>query len=117
MVSLYSGYHCVIDLISCDRLGVRCLAYLWRREQRELLSEMINCHVDAVLIKVAALGDVDAHHRAIVMCYVAGLNPEQHLGQSIKTMNPYLQQLVSNVIVLMVYIVKRIFLEGYKIWN
>ena len=38
------------------RLGLKCLAYLWQRGQDELLQEMIDSHVDAVLIKVAALG-------------------------------------------------------------
>lgn len=34
------------------------LAYLWRRDQRELLKEMIEAKVQAVVIKVAALGKV-----------------------------------------------------------
>jgi len=34
------------------------LAYLWRRDQRELLAEMIACNVKAVVIKVAALGNL-----------------------------------------------------------
>ena len=38
------------------RLGLKCLTYLWQRDQDELLQEMIDSHVDAVLIKVAALG-------------------------------------------------------------
>jgi len=33
------------------------LAYLWRRDQRELLAEMIACKLKAVVIKVAALGN------------------------------------------------------------
>jgi len=32
------------------------LAYLWRRDQRELLAEMIACNLKAIIIKVAALG-------------------------------------------------------------
>lgn len=40
----------------CARLDLVSLAYLWRREQQELLGEMIDCGVSAVLIKVAALG-------------------------------------------------------------
>ena len=32
------------------------LAYLWHRDQRELMSEMISSGVDAILIKVAAMG-------------------------------------------------------------
>ena len=36
----------------CARLGWTCCAYLWRRSQEELLSEMIACGLQAVLIKV-----------------------------------------------------------------
>jgi len=37
-------------------LGLSSLAYLWRRDQSELLSEMISAGIEAVLIKVAAMG-------------------------------------------------------------
>lgn len=40
----------------CSRLGVVCLAYLWRRDQEELLQEMIEAGVKAVIIKVASMG-------------------------------------------------------------
>ena len=40
----------------CSRLGLSSLAYLWRRDQSELLSEMISAGIEAVLIKVAAMG-------------------------------------------------------------
>jgi len=40
----------------CSRLGISSLAYLWRRDQQELLSEMISSRIEAVLIKVAAMG-------------------------------------------------------------
>ncbi|KAJ1833004.1 diphthine--ammonia ligase [Coemansia sp. RSA 2711] len=40
----------------CDRLGLKMLAYLWHRDQAELLQEMVANGVDAVLIKVAAMG-------------------------------------------------------------
>ena len=40
----------------CDRLGLTSLAYLWRRDQKELLDEMIELGLEAVLIKVAAIG-------------------------------------------------------------
>lgn len=40
----------------CARLGLVSLAYLWRRDQSELLAEMIDAGINAVLIKVAALG-------------------------------------------------------------
>ena len=44
------------SLIRCSRLGLSSLAYLWRRDQQELLSEMISSGIEAVLIKVAAMG-------------------------------------------------------------
>ncbi|KAJ2858641.1 hypothetical protein J3B02_000021 [Coemansia erecta] len=40
----------------CDRLGLTMLAYLWQRDQKELLHEMVENGIDAVLIKVAAMG-------------------------------------------------------------
>jgi diphthine-ammonia ligase len=40
----------------CGRLGLTCLAYLWQRNQKELLAEMINAGLTAVVIKVAAIG-------------------------------------------------------------
>jgi len=38
-------------------LNLKVLAYLWRREQQELLSEMIDSGMEAILIKTAALGN------------------------------------------------------------
>lgn len=49
------------------------LSYLWRRDQTELLQEMIDCQVNAIIIKIASLG----------------LYPE-HLGKSIKEIQPHL---------------------------
>ena len=43
---------------SCQRLGLTALGYLWRRNQEELLHEMIQCGVHAILIKVASLGKI-----------------------------------------------------------
>ena len=43
------------------------LSYLWQRDQEELLEEIIHSGVNAVIIKVAALG----------------LHPERHLGKSL----------------------------------
>lgn len=40
----------------CSRLGVQSLAYLWQCNQVELLEKMMECELDAILIKVAALG-------------------------------------------------------------
>lgn len=60
----------------CDRLNLKMLAYLWERDQVELLQEMINYGMNAILIKVA----------------VIGLN-EQHLGKSLEQMQPILLEL------------------------
>ncbi|XP_029317182.1 LOW QUALITY PROTEIN: diphthine--ammonia ligase [Cottoperca gobio] len=61
----------------CSRLGLQPLAYLWRRDQESLLSEMISSDLHAILIKVAAFG----------------LDPEKHLGKPLADMEPYLKQL------------------------
>ncbi|CAK9832233.1 Diphthine--ammonia ligase [Anthophora retusa] len=60
----------------CSRLGLFSLSYLWRREQDELLKEMIESSVNAVLIKVAALG----------------LEP-RHLGKSLSEMQSHLAKI------------------------
>jgi len=46
----------ILACCRCARLGLTVLAYLWRRDQKELLQEMIHCGVHAIIIKVAALG-------------------------------------------------------------
>uniref|UniRef100_A0A8C5HKZ1 Diphthine--ammonia ligase n=1 Tax=Gouania willdenowi TaxID=441366 RepID=A0A8C5HKZ1_GOUWI len=61
----------------CLRLGLQPLAYLWRRDQESLLSEMISFGLHAMLIKVAAFG----------------LDPEKHLGKSLADVEVYLKQL------------------------
>ncbi|XP_067638725.1 uncharacterized protein [Eurosta solidaginis] len=58
----------------CSRLNLVSLAYLWRRDQSELLQEMIDCQVHAIIIKVAALG----------------LVPDRHLGKSLREIQPHL---------------------------
>lgn len=60
--------------IRCTRLGLISLAYLWQRDQAELLQEMIDCQIDAILVKVATLG----------------LDPSKHLGKSIRQLQPHL---------------------------
>ncbi|CAG5866574.1 unnamed protein product [Menidia menidia] len=69
----------------CLRLGLQPLAYLWRRDQESLLSEMISCDLHAILIKVAAFGEF--------VSQPAGLDPEKHLGKSLADVEPYLKQL------------------------
>ena len=61
----------------CARLGMHSLAYLWNRNQPELLAEMIDSNIHAILIKVACLG----------------LKPEKHLGKTLSEMRPYLIKL------------------------
>ncbi|KDQ29328.1 hypothetical protein PLEOSDRAFT_1112220 [Pleurotus ostreatus PC15] len=55
----------------CRRLNLTPLCYLWQRDQRELLAEMVEAGLEAVLIKVAGIG----------------LKPE-HLGRTLAQMQP-----------------------------
>uniref|UniRef100_A0A673I1X5 Diphthine--ammonia ligase n=1 Tax=Sinocyclocheilus rhinocerous TaxID=307959 RepID=A0A673I1X5_9TELE len=61
----------------CVRLQLQPLAYLWRRDQAELLREIISSGLHAVVIKVAAYG----------------LDPDRHLGKSLAEMEAYLHEL------------------------
>uniref|UniRef100_A0A8C2V5L2 Diphthine--ammonia ligase n=1 Tax=Chinchilla lanigera TaxID=34839 RepID=A0A8C2V5L2_CHILA len=61
----------------CKRLNLQPLAYLWQRNQEDLLREMIASNIQAVIIKVAALG----------------LDPDKHLGKTLDEMEPYLLEL------------------------
>uniref|UniRef100_UPI00398E6DF9 diphthine--ammonia ligase isoform X1 n=2 Tax=Pristiophorus japonicus TaxID=55135 RepID=UPI00398E6DF9 len=61
----------------CRRLNLQPLAYLWRRNQEDLLREMILSNVQAMIIKVAAFG----------------LDPAKHLGKTLDQMEPYLKQI------------------------
>nr|XP_039248705.1 diphthine--ammonia ligase-like [Styela clava] len=61
----------------CSRLGVTSLSYLWRRNQEELLQEMIASGLKAVLIKTAALG----------------LDPRKHLGKTLNEVSETLHKL------------------------
>ena len=60
----------------CDRFQLTSLAWLWQRDQGQLMEEMCDSGLDARIIKVAAIG----------------LN-ETHLGKSIKELYPYLVKL------------------------
>ncbi|KAI7893059.1 uncharacterized protein EV154DRAFT_503114 [Mucor mucedo] len=71
--AILSNYQRVRVEHVCNRLGLTSFAYLWRREQKDLLWEMANAGVTAILIKIAAIG----------------LKPI-HLGKSIAQMYPYL---------------------------
>ncbi|KAF4530126.1 hypothetical protein B566_EDAN001383 [Ephemera danica] len=58
----------------CTRLGLTTFAFLWQRDQSELLAEMVSSGVQAILVKVAALG----------------LDPALHLGRDIAEVAPHL---------------------------
>lgn len=60
----------------CLRLGLTSLAYLWQRDQGELMNEMCQSDMDARIIKVAAIG-LD----------------ESNLGMSLRQIHPKLKEL------------------------
>ncbi|CAB0030442.1 unnamed protein product [Trichogramma brassicae] len=74
--AIFSDYQRIRVENVCSRLGLVSLSYLWRRDQEQLLKEMIECSVNAVIIKVASLG----------------LEP-RHLGKSISEMQPHLTKM------------------------
>lgn len=61
----------------CSRLGLVSLAYLWKQDQSLLLQEMITNGINAITVKVAAMG----------------LEPGKHLGKEIGFLDPYLHKL------------------------
>jgi len=75
--AILSSYQRVRVESVCHRLGLTVLAFLWQRDQAELLREMVEAPVESVLIKVAG----------------AGLVPG-HLGKSLAAMEPILNTLV-----------------------
>jgi diphthine-ammonia ligase len=67
--------------------------YLWRRDQAELLQEMIDCQIDAIIIKVRReMRSDNALNFTIFHTQVAslGLTPERHLGKTIREMQSHL---------------------------
>ena len=54
--AIFSDYQRVRVENVCSRLGLVSLSYLWHCDQAELLDEMIDAKVEAILIKVATLG-------------------------------------------------------------
>ncbi|KIK67997.1 hypothetical protein GYMLUDRAFT_155202 [Collybiopsis luxurians FD-317 M1] len=74
--AILSNYQRVRVEHVCQRLSLTCLCYLWQRNQGELLSEMIEAGMEAILIKVAGIG----------------LN-KNHLGKSLAEMQPTLTKL------------------------
>ncbi|KAK2096319.1 diphthine--ammonia ligase [Saguinus oedipus] len=75
--AIFSDYQHVRVENVCKRLNLQPLAYLWQRNQEDLLREMIASNIHAVIIKVAALG----------------LDPDKHLGKTLDQMEPYLVEL------------------------
>ncbi|RPD67264.1 hypothetical protein L227DRAFT_582593 [Lentinus tigrinus ALCF2SS1-6] len=59
--AILSNYQRVRVEHVCRRLGLTPLCYLWQRDQEELLSEMIEAGMEAVLIKVAGIGLTTKH--------------------------------------------------------
>eukprot|EP00177_Eucheuma_denticulatum_P001224 GFKZ01002205.1.p1 GENE.GFKZ01002205.1~~GFKZ01002205.1.p1 ORF type:complete len:658 (+),score=58.07 GFKZ01002205.1:313-2286(+) len=74
--ALWSDYQRLRVESAASRLSLLSLAYLWRRDQKELIREMIEVGLDAIVVKVAGIG----------------LN-ESHLGKSISEMLPTLLKL------------------------
>jgi diphthine-ammonia ligase len=66
------------DFVRCQRLSLITLSYLWQRDQDELLSEMIDSGLEAIIIKVAGVG-----------------LSVKHLGKTLQEMQPTLRRLVS----------------------
>ena len=100
--------HVILWFLSlrCDRLNLTALAYLWRRNQEELLDEMIKCGVNAILIKVAALGMFTANriwHEHVCERFTkqngarlafSGLDPDKHLKKSLTDIQPHMLKMV-----------------------
>ncbi|KAI9001096.1 hypothetical protein BD414DRAFT_452111 [Trametes punicea] len=59
--AILSNYQRVRVEHVCRRLGLTPLCYLWQRDQEELLSEMVEAGMHAILIKVAGIGLTARH--------------------------------------------------------
>jgi diphthine-ammonia ligase len=59
--AILSDYQRVRVESVCLRLGLTPLAYLWQRDQAELLGEMVRVGMESVLVKVACLGLEESH--------------------------------------------------------
>ncbi|XP_047146422.1 uncharacterized protein LOC100205848 isoform X2 [Hydra vulgaris] len=72
--AILSNYQRVRVENVCSRLNKQSLTFLWQKDQVELLQDMINNSVNAIIIKVAALG----------------LEPKKHLGKNLFEMQDHL---------------------------
>ncbi|OQR89932.1 hypothetical protein ACHHYP_05931 [Achlya hypogyna] len=70
--AIFSNYQRTRVENVCARLGLTSIAYLWRKDQDELMQEMIDADMHCILVKVASMG----------------LNPRKHLGRSIADLYP-----------------------------
>lgn len=100
----------------CVRLGLTSIAYLWQRDQEELLTNMIDDGLNAIIIKVATIGQSLpslppsssflalflspsfspsslSHSETTFSSTPAGLR-QTHLGQTLQEIKPHLKQLV-----------------------
>lgn len=75
--AIFSSYQNNRVINVCERLKLKVLAFLWQKDQKQLLNDMINDGLEAILIKVAAIG----------------LVPEKHLGKNLKEMQSKLIEL------------------------
>jgi len=67
--AIFSDYQRVRVENVCSRLGLVSLSYLWHCDQAELLDEMIDAKVEAILIKVATLG-LNTNHLGLSLSQV-----------------------------------------------
>ncbi|KPV71892.1 uncharacterized protein RHOBADRAFT_307, partial [Rhodotorula graminis WP1] len=74
--AILSNYQRVRVEHVCARLGLVPLAYLWERDQKDLLADMVDADIESILVKVAG----------------AGLGV-QHLGKTLAQMQPTLLKL------------------------
>lgn len=75
--AIWSKYQYVRAANVCKRLNLKVLAYLWEMDQEVLIQQMIDDGIEAILIKTA----------------VMGLEPDKHLGKTLKEMKDTLIQL------------------------
>jgi len=86
-------------MLSCQRLSLTPLSYLWQRDQAELLSEMIAAGMQAVLIKVAGIGLTT-----------------KHLGKTLSEMQHTLVTLVGSASLISLLMMVRTTAIEYVVW-
>ncbi|KDQ20709.1 hypothetical protein BOTBODRAFT_61808, partial [Botryobasidium botryosum FD-172 SS1] len=74
--AILSNYQRVRVEHVCRRLSLTSLCYLWQRDQRELMAEMVEAGMEAIIIKVAGIGLT-----------------AKHLGKTLAEMQPTLNKL------------------------